>query len=284
MTEPQRIERPGATALVWRDAPNWEGMRTAALGSFTCAGASDGAALLDDIAALLAGEGYEALIGPMDGDTWHRYRVVVDSDGTPPFALEPTSAVHDQAAFADAGFTPISEYVSARGRLRDALAATPAALPGITVVPWDGSDAEGLVGRLFELSLAGFARNRFFKPIARQAFLDLYQPILPLIDPRHVLFAHGSNGLAGFLFGLPDRLEGPQPRTVILKTYASGQHGVGHLLADTFHRRALAMGFSDVIHALMHVDNVSRDRSARYAARVFRRYALMGRRLAAGAR
>jgi hypothetical protein len=35
-------------------------------------------------------------------------------------------------------------------------------------VPWDGSDAEGLVGRLFELSLAGFARNRFFKPITRR--------------------------------------------------------------------------------------------------------------------
>jgi hypothetical protein len=151
-------------------------------------------------------------------------------------------------------------------------------------VPWDGSDAEGLVGRLFELSLAGFARNRFFKPITRQAFLELYQPILPLIDPRHVLFAHGADGLAGFLFGLPDRLEGAQPHTVILKTYASRQHGVGHLLADTFHRRALAMGFTDVIHALMHVDNISRDRSARYAARIFRRYVLMGRRLAAGGR
>jgi hypothetical protein len=68
---------------------------------------------------------------------------------------------------------------------------------------------------------------------------------------------------------------------VILKTYASRRRGVGHLLADTFHRRALALGFTHVIHALMHVDNVSRGRSARHATSVFRRYALMGRVLVA---
>jgi hypothetical protein len=255
-----------------------------AVGGFTCAAAADGAALLDEIAARLAAEGAGALIGPMDGDTWHRYRVVTESDGSPPFALEPASGPYDREAFAAAGFAPISEYVSARGQLRDALAATPVVLPGITVIPWDGRDADALVERLFELSLAEFSGNRFFKPITRQAFLELYAPILPLIDPAHVLFARGPDGLAGFLFGLPDRLEGAEPRTVILKTYASRLRGAGHLLADTFHRRALAMGFTQVIHALMHVDNISRARSSRYAARVFRRYALMGRKLPPGGR
>ena len=57
------------------------------------------------------------------------------------------------------------------------------------------------------------------------------------------------------------------------------RHGVGHLLADTFHRVARELGFLDVIHALMHIDNVSLDRSRAHAARIFRRYALMGRRL-----
>jgi hypothetical protein len=283
MTEPQPFERPGATAYVWRDAPSWNGMLTAAVGNITCENSAAGSALLNEIAAALTDEKYEAVIGPMDGDTWHRYRVVTESDGSPPFALEPTSGANDLAAFQTAGFAPISEYVSARGTLRDALGAEPAAVAGVTVTPWDGRDADTLVGQLFDMSLAGFAGNRFFKPIARESFFKLYEPILPIVDPAHVLFAHAADGnLVGFLFGLADRLEGAAPRTVILKTYASAARGVGHLLADTFHRRALALGYTQVIHALMHVDNLSRDRSARHSARVFRRYALMGRKLRSG--
>jgi hypothetical protein len=279
MTDPQRFESDGASARVWRDAPSWDGARTAAIGAFACAGASKGAALLSQIAAMLAAEGFEAVIGPMDGDTWHRYRVVVDSDGSPAYALEPMSGPHDHAAFAGAGFAPISEYVSARGELGSAIAAEPVDLPGVVVSAWDGRNAEQLIEPLFQLSSAEFSRNRFFKPIARATFLDLYRPIMPLIDPAYVLFAQSAGGFVGFLFGLPDRLEGAAPRTVILKTYASRLRGVGHLLADTFHRKALAAGFTHVVHALMHVDNVSRQRSARYEARIFRRYALMGRRL-----
>lgn len=85
--------------------------------------------------------------------------------------------------------------------------------------------------------------------------------------------------MVGFLFGIPDHLEGERPKTVILKTYASGIRGVGHLLADSFHRNAQALGYHDFIHALIHVDNISLQRSLRYGGMVFRRYALMGRLL-----
>lgn len=280
MTDPQRFDIPGASAALWRDGPSWDGARTAAIGGFACDGAEHGARLLEDISALAQAEGFAAVLAPMDGDTWHRYRVVTESDGSPPFALEPVSGPHDLAALASAGFAPISEYVSARGNLQDTLGPTPASVLGVAVSPWDGRNAEQLIERLFALSLGQFSRNRFFKPITREAFLALYEPILPMLDPSHLLFAQAADGrLVGFLFGLPDRLEGAKPETVIIKTYASGLRGVGHLLADTYHRRALSMGFKRVIHALMHVENVSRERSLRYAARVFRRYALMGRRL-----
>lgn len=39
------------------------------------------------------------------------------------------------------------------------------------------------------------------------------------------------------------------------------------------------LGYRDVVHALIHDDNISRQRSERLGATVFRRYALMGRRL-----
>jgi hypothetical protein len=280
MSAAEPVEVDGAKALIYRDAPGWDGLRTAAIGGFACADAASGRRVLDKAKTILKGEGFEALVGPMDGDTWHRYRVVSESDGSPPFAMEPTSGPHDKAAFIAAGFAPISEYVSSRAKLADAARGEAPLMAGIAISAWDGQGAEALVGRMFEMSFAGFANNRFFKPITRESFLKLYEPVMPLVDPRFVLFAHAFDGrLAGFLFGLPDRLEGAAPKTVILKTYASAMRGVGHGLADTFHRRAIELGYVDVIHALMHVDNVSRERSGRHGATIFRRYALMGAKL-----
>ena len=277
---PQLVSTDGAEGLVYRDAPSWDGMRTAAIGGFKCESAAAGAKLLSQVGTDLAAAGFGALIGPMDGDTWHRYRVVTETDGSRPYLMEPVSGPHDRDAFLAAGFAAISEYVSGRGALVDAIGPEPASIPGVRAVQWDGTRSEQLINRLFETSGGAFARNRFFKPIERVAFLKLYEPIIPLMDPRHIFFAHGADGtLIGFLFGIPDRLEGDKPQTVILKTYASGVRGVAHVLADAFHRGAIELGYTKVIHALMHVDNVSLDRSRRYGASVFRRYALMGRRL-----
>jgi hypothetical protein len=89
------------------------------------------------------------------------------------------------------------------------------------------------------------ANNAFFKPLDQAGFLKLYEPVMPLVDPRFVLFARDEAGaLVGFLFGMPNRLEGTAPKTVILKTYASRVRGVGHVLADHFHRTAREAGFT----------------------------------------
>jgi hypothetical protein len=277
---PETLMLDGASCRVYRDAPSWEGLRTAAIGNFRCDNAATGEALLGQIAVSLRSEGYEALLGPMDGDTWHSYRVIVESDGSPPYAMEPVSGPCDLAAFQVAGFTAVSSYVSSRAALADAIGPGAAVtIPGVTVTPWDGRGPDLLIGKLFDLSAASFAGKSFFKPIAKAEFLKLYEPVLPAIDPRLVFFARGESGLVGFLFGLPNRLEGPHPKTAILKTYAGAIPGAGHMLADAFHRAARELGFVDVIHALMHVDNVSLERSRQHTGAIFRRYALMARRL-----
>jgi hypothetical protein len=277
---PVDIEVDGAACRVFRDAPCWDDRRTAAVGAFRCDSAAAGKRLLDDVSAMLEREGFHALLGPMDGDTWHRYRLVAESDGSPPFLLEPVSGAHDCEAFRAAGFEPVSSYVSTRAGLDEAIGPqAPVRVDGIEIKSWDGRNADALIGGLFDMSTAGFQRNAFFKPITKADFVKLYEPVLPAVDPRLVLFACDENGSVGFLFGLPNRLEGERPRTVILKTYASARRGIGHLLADAFHRAARDLGFSAVIHALMHVDNASFERSGRHAGKVFRRYALMGKRL-----
>jgi hypothetical protein len=224
-------------------------------------------------------DGFGALLGPMDGDTWHTYRLVSESDGSAPFLMEPTSGPHDLQAFTAAGFAPVSRYVSARALLSNTITEGPVEMPGVTVANWDGKDAEGLIQKLFAMSGAAFQKNRFFKPIGLESFLDLYRPIMPFVDPEHVFFARQGEALVGFLFGMPDRAAPDGKPAAILKTYASALRGVGHLLADTYHRRAIEMGFTHVIHALMHEDNASRASSEKHKATVFRRYALMALKL-----
>jgi hypothetical protein len=276
----QSIVVDGARCAIYRNAPSWNGCRTAAIGEFDCKGAAAGEGMLIEACSVLRAEGFEAVIGPMDGDTWHKYRLVTVSDGSPPFLLEPASGPDDKAAFETAGFSPLSRYVSARATLDEAIGHDePVAIDGVTVTPWDGQNAERLIGTLFDMSAASFSNNAFFKPITKQEFLALYQPVMPAIDHRLVLFAFSGTELVGFLFGLPNRLEGPRPSQVILKTYASARRGVGHLLADTFHRVARDLGYTDAIHALMHVDNVSLNHAKKHAGKVFREYALMGKRL-----
>ena len=271
----------GASCHIYRDAPSWDGLQTAAIGRFRCSEASAGAALLELAASKLAGERFGAIIGPMDGDTWHSYRVVTETDGSPPFLMEPTSGEHDKPAFEAAGFAPISRYVSTRTSLASIAGDAAAAGPDdVAISVWDGKDAHKFLSAMFDLSGASFDRNAFFKPIDRADFLALYEPMLPRLDPRLVFFAHDKDGLAGFLFGMPNLLEGAGAKAAILKTYASRKRGVGHQLANAFHRTARELGFADVIHALMHESNISLERSSRHHTRIFRRYALMGRRLA----
>jgi hypothetical protein len=267
----------GASCRVWPDGPGWGGAPAATIGRLAIESPETGAAMLIEALGRLRAMDRTAVLAPMDGDTWHAYRAVTTSDGSPPFPLEPVSGPHDVAALVAAGFAPVTEYVSSRAPVPSVPQPAPP-LPGITIRAWDGQGAELLLDRLFAVAGASFADKTFFKPIDRTAFLTLYQPLLAAIDPELVLFAFDEAGmLEGFLFGLPDRHQGPAPDSAILKTYASLRKGVGHVLAHAFHERARDLGFATVVHALMHVDNISTDRSVRHGGEVFRRYTLFGR-------
>lgn len=268
---------PAPTLSVHRDAPAWDGRRTAALGGLRFPDPATGAGLIAGQLALLREEGFEAVVGPMDGSTWYAYRYVTFSDGSPPFLMEPPDSPAERLALLKAGFEPVATYASARAALND-LGARPEP-GGVRVEAWDGRDPERFMADIFALSCEAFSRNPFYKPLVREGFDALYQPLLSRIDPRLMLFARGEDdALLGFVFGLPDLLD-PASNTAILKTYASRRRGVGHLLAHAFHRAARDAGFVQVIHALMHDGNQSLERSGQHRGEVFRRYAVFGRLL-----
>ncbi|MEO0385205.1 MAG: hypothetical protein AAF234_16795 [Pseudomonadota bacterium] len=276
--EPQLLENADASLLIYRDAPDWEDRKTAALGSFKFGTAEGGIALLRQAADQLKNEGFGAVIGPMDGDTWHSYRAVTQSDDSPTFLMEPQSGAHDVAALEAAGFHTISGYVSARTQTEQGIAKRRGGRKGLEILTWDGTSPEAFFGDVYDFSLAGFSRNRFYKPISKETFLGMYMPYVPFLKRELILFARRDSGaLVGFLFGIPDFSLGPQTNTAILKTYASSVFGAGHLLADVFHRNALELGLTTTIHALMHEDNIARQRSEKLGGSIFRHYHLFGR-------
>lgn len=274
---PEPVSSEGAAFTIFRRAPALEGRRTAALGRFSVADALRAAGLLDETLARLAAEGFEAVLAPLDGDTWHPYRVVVESDGSPPFLLEPKEDPVLCTALARTGFATVATYASARAaldRIDD-----PPPMEGVALETWGGEDPERFLADVHALSSEAFARNPFYLPLDRAGFDALYRPLLPRLDPRLMHFARDRDGaLLGFVFGLPNLVD-PAGRAVILKTLASRRRGVGRLLAAAFNRSARDAGFEAVIHALMHEGNESLDRSAQLHGSVFRRYALFGRAL-----
>ena len=276
----ETFKAEGAALSVYPDGPAWDGAPAAAIGDFSCKTPEAGAALLAKAIAWIKARGRDRIIGPMSGDTWHSYRFVSETDGSPPFLMEPTNKPHEPEVFRTAGFAEISRYFSARVALAEAAKSDPTPTEAFTVETWDGSDPEGLFGQVFELSTEAFANNAFYTPMSKADFLAMYLPVVPMLKQELIFFARRPDGsLAGFLFGIPNYAEGPTPTSAILKTYASLERGAGRHLASRFHKAALGMGFQDAIHALIHDDNQSADRSAAEGATLFRRYSLLGLKL-----
>lgn len=279
MNAPEIITGDGASLAIYRDAPSLNGLRTAALGQFQCETAEDGARLVRVAMERLRSEGFGAALGPMDGNTWGKHRLVIESDGRPPFLMEPSNPVHCVGAFEASGLAVVSRYVSAI-RSSDIAPSGSAAPQGLRLRNFDPGRAEEELTRIHTLSLQAFADNHFYQPICLEEFVAGYRPVLGLVDPELVLLAEDKTGaLRGFLFALPNLTEGQKPRSVVLKTYASRMKGAGSMMANAFHERAKAKGFGEVIHALMHDSNLSAQHSGNTGGKVFRRYALWGGRL-----
>lgn len=280
MVAPDRIiSRGGASCAIWFSGPAWDGNPCAAVGQLTGPNSEELTVVLGEAIDLIAAAGCQAVLGPMDGATWFSYRIITEPGTRPPFLLEPAPDPIVLAALKATGFAPVAEYVSTVASL--ATLRRGIARPGnLSLRAFNHEKAEQDLGVLYRISVAGFAGNAFYTPISEADFRELYTPVLRLLDPEFLLFAEDTAGeTLGFVFALPNYAEGPAPRNLIIKTYAALKPGIGAVLADAIHRRARERGFTEVIHAFMHVDNRSLRHSQLLGADTFRRYALFGKRL-----
>jgi GNAT superfamily N-acetyltransferase len=266
------------------------------IGHYAAGDAAAGAALVDHACARLADADCTVAVGPMDGNTWRRYRFVIDRgerEPEPAFFLEPNNPADWPSHFTAAGFSILATYTSALNedlsRYDSSLDTTAGRLAerGITIRAFDPAAADAELRRIFTLSLASFDRNYLYTPIDEAEFFEQYRSVLPAVRPELVLLAERQHELVGFLFALPDLLETQRRervRTIIIKTVAVApgiaRAGLGSLLTAWAEREAHRLGYRRAIHALMHERNASQHISRRSACTI-RRYALFARALSA---
>jgi len=280
-------------SLWWRDVPRIEGERLGVIGHFAAAAEDAARALLDACAGRLSQAGCTLAVGPMDGNTWRRYRLVTEPGDEPPFFLEPVNPPDYPRYFERAGFEPIAHYSSARvADLAAGDARIPRALQRLEAngIHWRALDMtrfEAELRAIYRLSVSCFRHNFLYTPIDESEFVAQYAAIEPVVRPELTLLAERDGELQGYLFGIPDleqERRGEPVDTFIVKTVAAAAQrhsaGLGSVLVAESHRIAREHGFRSAIHALMHDANQSLNLSAHYAHRM-RSYTLYQRRLAA---
>ncbi|MFN4261826.1 MAG: GNAT family N-acetyltransferase [Gemmataceae bacterium] len=282
----------GRCSLWWRQAPPHAEHRLGLIGHYENTGDATAArVLLQWACQQLTEQGCTLAVGPMDGNTWRRYRLITERGSEPPFFLEPDNPDAWPTHFQDAGFTPLAQYYSA---LNDNLEQHDPRIPelieklsiaGITIRPLNHARFTEELHHIHTVSIDSFRNNFLYTPLSQEEFLHMYQPLQRYIQPELVLLAERAGATVGFIFALPDLAQaqrGMAVDTIIIKTVAvasalSGS-GLGSWLAHACHEAARALGYRRAIHALMHEGNRSRKISV-HTARVIRRYTLYARPL-----
>jgi GNAT superfamily N-acetyltransferase len=279
-------------SLWWRNAPPYPPQRVGLIGHYAARDSQAAAQLLHLACAQLAGHGCTLAVGPVDGSTWQRYRLVIERGSAPLFFLEPDNPDAWPGHFSDSGFTILSRYLStlktdlAEPAVDLSRADRRAAGRGIRFRPAALDHFEEELRQIYRLSLASFRRNFLYTPLAEAEFMSMYRPLRPYLRPELILLAEQAGRPVGFLFALPDWLQaqrGETVDTVIIKTVAvQPQHqvgGLGSLLVARCHEMAHQLGYRRAIHTLMHEQNSSRKISRRNGTVTIRQYALFARSL-----
>jgi hypothetical protein len=278
-------------SMWWRDVPPYENRRVGVIGHYASAGDEAAGSLLQSATSILREQACTVAIGPMDGNTWRRYRFVTEPGPEPPFFLEPENPPQWPLQFVQAGFKPLAHYFSAvnsdLSQVDNRVSRVAERMDhlGVQIRSAQASDLREQLTRIYRVSQIAFARNFLYTELSEAAFLAQYSKLLSQIRPELLLLAERGDELVGYIFAIPDfaqALRGDTLDTFLIKTIAilpdTGLAGLGGLLAAQVQDAGRRMGFRRCIHALMFEGNVSRSLSRRYAV-TMRKYSLFIREL-----
>jgi GNAT superfamily N-acetyltransferase len=281
--------------LWWNDVAAYPDHKLGIIGHYFADSPAAGETILNAACERLAKERCTLAVGPMDGNTWQRYRFITDRGAEPSFFLEPDNPDDWPRHWTAVGFTPLATYHS--GVATDLATRDPRAEEtarrlvnhGIIVRNISLANFDSELAALHALSLTCFANNFLYTLISLADFTAQYAQLRNHLRPELTLLAEKKGELVGFIFAVPDLLQMKQGKlidTAIAKTMAVHPDcagiGLGSHLMDRLHAAMHAAGFRRAIHALFHAGNRS-GRISRHTANVIRTYTLFRRALGGNA-
>ena len=182
------------------------------LGFFEAFDASDEVSqLLGTAVGWLKDQGARTILGPMDEDTWHRYRFNAGPFDQPPFLMEPYNKPYYCELWQHSGFLPLKRYYSKVVNDAEAAAASLSKIHrrvlahGYRLRPLAMDRFESEIEIIYRLSTKIFVDNFLYEEISLDDFLTLYRPARWLIDPQLVLIAEAEGREpVGFVFAMVD--------------------------------------------------------------------------------
>lgn len=167
--------------------------------------------LFSEALAYLQSRGCIRFIGPINGDTWHSYRLNIGPWTEPPFLMEPYNAKYYPELWEQNGFLPLEDYYSTR--ILDVSALCAKLEPFYQRAVKNGCRFRRLETKrfgqeldvLYGLTKRIFAGNFLYTDISREDFGSLYEDAAPLLDSDLIWFAEQSDGEPlGFVFAFVD--------------------------------------------------------------------------------
>lgn len=278
-------------SIWWRDTANVNGSQTGAIGHYAATDAEFGEAVLEHACRELKNRRCDLAVGPLDGNTWRRYRFITERGAAKPFFLEPDNPDEWPEHFNQSGFSPLAHYVSEinpdmanrqpdLGSLRHKFDEL-----GVQIDPVDVANPLDDMAGIYKVVCESFKDAFMYTPLDIESYCSMYEPMLQQVDPRLMLVAKHDGEVVGFILAPPDYLQQQYQETIdaiVLKTVAvmprKEYSGLGRVLIVDLLKNAIDMGFTTAISALMHTRNRSQKISSDCAGPM-RAYALFAREL-----
>jgi len=208
--------------------------------------------------------GAQKVIGPINGDTWHRYRLPLTDESQLTF-LEPSYPHFIASDFMAAGLSVTATYHSSviedlRGALLQAKKQPAVEVASdLKIRNLDLSDFDNEMELLHRFSHDAFKTNYLYSDIDLPSFNALYQPLKGMLKEDLVLIAESSDSkeIFGVVLAVPDA---KNKSMIIVKTLARSTfapRGTGRFLFHTVLERAQALGYNSALCALIKDNNFS---------------------------
>lgn len=195
---------PIAYCSVWysNTVSGKNGEKIGAIGHFEAINEVGAKAVIEQACVLLKKHGCVAVVGPMNQNTWKKYRFVTESNGLPPFLLEPHNKMEYPNYFIGSDFYEYATYYSTienpimfhEEKCNTALSALKQ--EDIYIETFDMNRFDEQLDLIYELSLACFERNLFYTPLDKESFRQQYLVYKNYLIPELIfLFSIKTNQL-----------------------------------------------------------------------------------------